>query len=190
MRFWQHACRIKDTVAIRDGKTGRYFWGLLFVLTVLLCGNSIGLASGSQRSSDSVSSTLGDPAAFRGFWKTFRNSALNAPDQISKLARLPVQIHGVLDSDPKKRCDADDLPLVWPAVLTGSVIVSRKTGGLKKLTVREFLQQHPEFPSEMVRIAGDKRLRIGDFEFVKHHLTWRLALIYTDIESISCPPLE
>ena len=130
------------------------------------------------------------PATFQSFWKKFRSTALKAPKRISRLARLPVHIHGRLDGDPQKRCDTIHLQRVWPVVLTQPILLSSEDGVLMKLTVREFLEQHAVLSPNMVQDAGDNRLRVGDFEFIRSYRKWRLALIYMDVNAIACPAAD
>jgi hypothetical protein len=131
--------------------------------------------------------TTEDRAAFIQSWKEFQTAALDAPARLPALVRLPLQMHGILDDDPHKQCGADRLLRAWPKVLQEEVFVLDKHGRLVELTLGDFLRQNAVPSAEMIVEAGEKRLGVGDFVFVKDGGLWKLERIYTDTYAIDCP---
>ena len=116
-------------------------------------------------------------AGFEEFWKTFRQSVLNADTtQIIALTDFPFETRGPLDSDPTIGYSKQKFPLVFQAFL--NQWNGMDLGGTTEL---EFIEKTVIVNKEDI---ADDYTRVGNLVFSKTKDGWRLVLAYLNNETI------
>ena len=146
-----------------------------------------GSSAASQQQPDRQVSHLVQDGEFNRFWLQFRNCALNAPEQLTILVSSPLILRGELDGEAPKACNSDRLGPAWKTIMNKTVFAVDDHGKMVKITRRKFLQQQATLHRKMIQLAGENRLRVNDFVFIKNDRQWRLEMIYTDLEGVLCP---